>query len=79
MKETLEDLKFIRKTDSLGGCHAVFQQFFYELPINNAFTSVHMDKNNLVKKVDICYHPDVYVELPIEKKQEIYWIYLMRS
>ncbi|MDP2846364.1 MAG: PepSY domain-containing protein, partial [Candidatus Methanoperedens sp.] len=67
MKEKLEDLKFIRKTDSLGGCHAVFQQVFSELPINNAFTSVHMDKNNLVKKVDICYHPDIYVEFPIEK------------
>lgn len=62
MKENLSDLTLIKKTDSLGGCHVVFQQFVYELPIYNAFTSVHMDKNNLVKKVDICYHPDLYVE-----------------
>ena len=64
MKENLIDLKLIRKTDSLGGCHVIYQQFVDELPVYNAITSVHMDKNNLVKKVDVCYHPDLQVEPP---------------
>jgi len=67
MKESLEDLTFLRKTDSLGGCHVVFQQFINELPVYNAFTSVHMDKCNRINKIDICYHPDLLIELPIEK------------
>ena len=67
MKESLKDLTFLRKTDSLGGCHVVFQQFIYELPVYNAFTSVHMDKNNRINKIDICYHPDLPVELAVEK------------
>ncbi|MDP3105042.1 MAG: M36 family metallopeptidase [Candidatus Methanoperedens sp.] len=66
MKEGLQDLTLIRKVNSLGGSHVIFQQFVNELPVHNAFTSVHMDKNNLVKKVDICYYPDLYVE-PWEK------------
>ena len=67
MKKSLEDLTFLRKTDSLGGCHVVFQQFINELPVYNAFTSVHMDKNNRINKIDICYHPDLFVELSLEK------------
>ena len=66
MKEGLKDLKFIRKTDSLGGSHVVFQQVSNELPVHNAFTSVHMDKTNRINKIDICYYPDIYVELPLE-------------
>ncbi|MCX9081662.1 MAG: M36 family metallopeptidase [Candidatus Methanoperedens sp.] len=62
MKESLKDLTLIKITDSLGGSHVIFQQFFNELPIHNTFISVHMDKKNLVKKVDICYHPDLYIE-----------------
>lgn len=67
MKKSLEDLTFLRKTDSLGGFHVVFQQFINELPVYNAFTSVHMDKNNRINKIDICYHPDLFIEMPIEK------------
>jgi len=67
MKESLEDLTFLRKIISLGGFHVVFQQFINELPVYNAFTSVHMDKNNRINKIDICYHPDLFVELPMEK------------
>ncbi|NJD77303.1 MAG: hypothetical protein FIB08_09450 [Candidatus Methanoperedens sp.] len=67
MKENLEDLKLIRETDSLGGYHIVFQQVFDELPVYNAFTSVHMDKNTRINKIDACYYPDMFVELPIEK------------
>lgn len=67
MKESLEDLTFLRKTDSLGGCHVVFQQFINKLPVYNAFTSVHMDKCNRINKIDICYHPDLFVELLLEK------------
>ncbi|MCX9084041.1 MAG: M36 family metallopeptidase [Candidatus Methanoperedens sp.] len=67
MKESLEDLTFIRNIESLGGSHVVFQQFVNELPVYNAFTSVHMDKNNRINKIDICYHPDLFVELPLEK------------
>ena len=66
MKENLKDLTLIKKAESLGGCHVIFQQFVDGLPVHNAFSSVHMDKNNLVKKIDICYHPDLYVE-PWEK------------
>ncbi len=66
MKESLEDLIFLRKTDSLGGCHVVFQQAFSELPVHNAFTSVHMDKNNRINKIDVCYHPGLFVEMPVE-------------
>ena len=62
MKESLKDLTLIKIADSLGGSHVIFQQFFNELPIHNAFISVHMDKKNLVKKVDVCYHPDIYIE-----------------
>ena len=68
MKTGLEDLRLIKKTESLGGSHVIFQQFINELPVYNAFTSVHTDKNYLVKKVDVCYHPDIYIELPVEKK-----------
>lgn len=67
MKESLEDITFLRKTESLGGFHVVFQQFINELPVYNAFTSVHMDKNNRINKIDICYHPDLSVEWPLEK------------
>jgi len=67
MKENIEDLKLIRKTNSLGGRHVVFQQVFGELPVYNAFTAVHMDKNNRINKIDICYYPDLFVELPVEK------------
>ncbi|SNQ60197.1 hypothetical protein MNV_1690007 [Candidatus Methanoperedens nitroreducens] len=67
MRKDLEDLIFIRKTDSLGGYHVVFQQVSGELPVYNAFTSVHMDKNTRVNKIDICYYPDLLVELPTEK------------
>lgn len=67
MKERLEDLTFFRKIDSLGGSHVVFQQFINEFPVYNAFTSVHMDKNNRINKIDICYHPDLFVELPKDK------------
>jgi len=66
MKENLKDLTLFKKVDSLGGRHVIFQQFVDELPVYNAFTSVHMDKNNLVKKIDVYYHPDLYVE-PWEK------------
>ncbi len=66
MKESLEDLIFLRKTDSLGGCHVVFQQVFSGLPVHNAFTSVHMDKNNRINKIDVCYHPGLLVEMPVE-------------
>lgn len=66
MKESLEDLIFLRKTDSLGGCHVVFQQMFSGLPVHNAFTSVHMDKNNRINKIDVCYHPGLFVEMPVE-------------
>jgi len=67
MKKSLEDLKFIRRTDSLGGCHVVFQQVFSGLHVYNAFISVHMDKSNRINKIDVCYHPDLFVESPIEK------------
>lgn len=62
MKESLQDLTFLRKIDSLGGFHVIFQQFINELAVWNAFTSVHMDKNNRINKIDICYHPDLFVE-----------------
>jgi len=67
MNKNLEDLILIRKTDSLGGCHVLFQQVFEGLPIYNAITSVHMDKNNIIQKIDVCYHPEVQVEKPVEK------------
>ena len=67
MKQDLEDLPFLRKTDSLGGCHVVFQQVIHEVPVYNAFTSVHMDKCNRINKIDICYHPDLSVEWRVEK------------
>ncbi len=67
MKESLEDLTFLRKIDSLGGFHVVFQQFINELPVYNVFTSVHIDKNNMINKIDICYNPDLFVELPLGK------------
>ena len=66
IKENLNDLTLIKKVDSLGGCHVLFQQFVDELPVYNAFTSVHMDKSNLLKKVDVCYYPDLNIE-PWEK------------
>lgn len=66
IKENLKDLTLIKKVDSLGGCHVLFQQFVDELPVYNAFTSVHMDKKNLLKKVDVCYYPDLNIE-PWEK------------
>ncbi|KPQ43051.1 MAG: Fungalysin metallopeptidase (M36) [Candidatus Methanoperedens nitroreducens] len=66
IKENLKDLTLIKKMDSLGGCHVLFQQFVDELPVYNAFTSVHMDKKNILKKVDVCYYPDLNIE-PWEK------------
>lgn len=62
MKEEPGDLKLIKKTESLGGSHIIFQQFINGLPVHDALTSIHLDKNNMVKKADVSYYPDIYVE-----------------
>jgi len=56
IKLDLSDLKFVSKADGLGTIHFRYQQHHEDIPVLNAFTSVHLNKEYKIVKIKTNYY-----------------------
>ncbi len=65
IKIDLSDLEFIGKADGIGTVHIRYQQHHEGIPVMNAFTTVHLDKEHKIIKIKSNYHPVIALDTQI--------------
>ncbi|VVB94287.1 Fungalysin metallopeptidase (M36) [uncultured archaeon] len=62
IKIDLSDLKFIGRADGIRTVHIRYQQHHDGIPVLNAFTSVHLNKEHKIIKIKLNYHPAITLD-----------------
>src|SRR5574341_354198 len=65
IKIDLSDLEFIGKADGIGTVHIRYQQHHEGIPVLNAFTTVHLNKEHKIIKIKLNYHPAIALDTKI--------------
>ncbi len=61
-KKDISDLKFITKTYGLDAYHITYQQFYEEVPVLYALTSIHLNQESKIIMVRNNYHSDITLD-----------------
>jgi len=63
IKRDLSDLKFSNKAEGIKIIHITYQQIYEEIPVLNAFISIHIKTKAKIIIVKSTYHPHPYIGL----------------
>lgn len=71
MKQNLSDLKFIRKANGLGTIHIEYQQHHEDVPVFDAFTLIHLNREHNIIQIKNYYHPVIALDTKLILSQGI--------